>query len=134
MVLADGASPFHRRSSVDRLEEAFQMRDGAERVTGALAHAGRTIEPAPGRHVRNHEAIAGDEGPPLQMVVQHLVVTLGFPAVPVRGVIQALRCRELEMHGLAGVGAQARGDKQQPGEQLRPVLGFARNLSVFSAR
>jgi hypothetical protein len=33
-----------------------------------------------------------------------------------------IRCGELDMHRLAGEKTQARGDEQQPGEQLRLVF------------
>ena len=86
-----------------------------------LQHARRTVEPAPGRDVGDGVAVADDEIASFQMIVQHLVVPLGLTAIAVERVVEALGRRELEMHGLAGKRPEARGDEQQPGEQLRPV-------------
>jgi hypothetical protein len=105
------------------------MRVGTERIIGALAYAGGAIEPSPGRYIGNRVTVVDDEVSPLQVVVQHLVVPLGFAAIAIHGVIEALRRGELEMYGLAGERAEARGDKQQPGKQFRPVLGLAEELA-----
>src|SRR5271165_2139219 len=65
------------------------------------------------------------------MLVQHLVVPLGLAAIAVHRVVEALRRRELEMHGLAGERTEARGDEQEPGEQLWPVRRGAEELARF---
>jgi hypothetical protein len=105
------------------------MRVGPERVIGALAHARHAIEPSPRRHVGNSVAGADDEGLPLQAVVQHLVLPLGFSAIPIRGVIEAFWRGELKMQGLVGERAETRGNKQQPGKPFRPVLSLAEELA-----
>ena len=134
MILADGACPLDGRPSINGLEKTLQMRVGSERIIGALAHAGRAIEPTPSRHIGNRIAVADDEVPPFQVVVQHLVMPLGFPAVSIHGVIEALGCGELEMHGLAGERAEARGDEQHQDSSSARSSGLPRNLPVFSAR
>ena len=63
------------------------------------------------------------------MVVQHLVVPFRLAPVTVHGIVEALGRGELEMHGLAGERAEARGDEQQPGQQLGPVLRRAEELA-----
>ena len=110
MILADSARPLDRRPRVDGLEETLQMRVRAERIVGALADAGRAIEPSPGRHVGDRVAVADDEVAPFQVVIQHLIMPLGFAPIAVPGVVEPLGRGELEMHGLAG--ERARGPKR----------------------
>src|SRR3546814_6894811 len=48
--------------------------------------------------------------------------------IPVHRIVEVPGRRELEMHGLAGERAEARGEEQEPGEQLRSVFGRAQKL------
>ena len=75
--------------------------NGAERIVRALAHARGAVEPAPGRHVRDRVGVADDEVAPCEMIVQHLVMTLGLAPVAVHRIVEAFRRGELEMHRLA---------------------------------
>jgi hypothetical protein len=61
-------------------------------------------------------------------LVQELVVAFRLLEVPVHRVVEIPGRSELEMHGLAGERAEARGDEQEPGEQLRSVFGRAQKL------
>src|SRR3546814_5253664 len=57
-----------------------------------------------------------------------LVVALRLAPIPVHRIVEVPGRRELEMHGLAGERAEARGEEQEPGEQLRSVFGRAQKL------
>jgi hypothetical protein len=62
------------------------------------------------------------------MVVQHLIVPLRLAAVPVHGIADPFWRHVLEMHRLPGKWAEARGDEEQPGEELWPVLGLTEEV------
>jgi len=63
------------------------------------------------------------------VIVQHLVMPLGFAPVAIPGVIEPLGRGELEMNGLARERPEARANEQKPGQQFRPFLGLAEELA-----
>ena len=134
MILSDCARTRHRGPRVHRLKEAPQMRIPSERIVRSLHHASGTIKPAPSRHIRDGVGVPNDEGAVRKMVIQHLIVPLRLASVTVDGVAESFGRHMLEMHSLAGEWAEARGDEEQPGEELRPVPRCAEEFPVFSAR
>src|SRR3546814_13724542 len=65
------------------------------------------------------------------MLVEHLVMAVDLAAVAVDRIGQLLRCGELEVHRLAGIGPDAAGDEEQPGQQFRPVGRAAGEAAGF---
>jgi hypothetical protein len=63
------------------------------------------------------------------VIVENLIVPLRLAAVTIGRVVQALGRGELEVHRLPGERPQSRGDEEQPGQQLRPILGRAQKLA-----
>ncbi|MNT98214.1 hypothetical protein D3C72_2407470 [compost metagenome] len=56
------------------------------------------------------------------MLVQHLIVPIGFAAVTVDGVVQAIGRGKLKVHRLARERPQTRGNEEQPRQQLGPIF------------
>lgn len=129
MVFADLSGASDGGSRIDGLEQPVQIGERPQRIVGALPHARGAVEPAPGRDVGDGIGFADDEASAFKVFVQDLVVAFRFAAVPVHRVVEAPGRSELEMHSLAGERAEARGDEQEPGEQLPSVFGRAQKLS-----
>jgi len=121
MILFDCVRTRRRGPRVHGLKEALQMRIPSERIVRAFHYASGTIEPAPSRHIRDGIGVPNDEGAVREMVIQDLIVPLRLASVTVDGVAEPFGRHMLEMHSLAGGWAEARGDEEQPGEELRPV-------------
>jgi len=121
MILFDCVRTRRRGPRVHGLKEALQMRIPSERIVRAFHYASGTIEPAPSRHIRDGIGVPNDEGAVREMVIQDLIVPLRLASVTVDGVAEPFGRHMLEMHSLAGEWAEARGDEEQPGEELRPV-------------
>ena len=110
---------------LDPREPALEIGVGGQRLVLARQHCGGTIQPAPGRDVDDGVVVADDVVAAGHVVVQDLVVALGLATIPVDRVGHFLGCRALEMDGLAGERPEARGDEEEPGEELGPVGGRA---------
>src|SRR3546814_278525 len=104
------------------------VRERREWIFGVLPHARSAVEPAPGGDVGDGVGFADNIGPAFEVFVQDLVVALRLAPIPVHRIVEVPGRRELEMHGLAGERAEARGEEQEPGEQLRSVFGRAQKL------
>lgn len=117
--------PRHRGTRLDGREQPGEVRVGRQRLGLALEHARGTIEPSPSRDVGDRVALADDPVAPGEVVVEHAVVALRLATVAVAGVVRALGRGEPEVHRLARERAEPRGDEQEPGEQLGPVLRHA---------
>src|ERR1700733_9157954 len=83
MVLAYSPGADGGGTRIDGLEQPLQIRKGGEWILLALAHPGGAVEPAPGRDVGDRIGVADDVVAALQMVVQHLVMALGLPAIAI---------------------------------------------------
>ncbi len=54
-----------------------------------MHHARRMVDPAPKRYIGDRITVANNEIAARQMVLNYLVMPLGFPPVAVDGVVQA---------------------------------------------
>jgi hypothetical protein len=68
------------------------------------------------------------------VVIEHLVVPLGFAPIPVDRVVKAFRRSILKMYGLPRKGAKASPRKKSHESSSGRSSGLPRNRPVFSAR
>jgi hypothetical protein len=77
------------------------------------------------RHVGDRIAAADDVVALRQMIIKDGVVPFDLAPVAVHDMGKLFRSGVLKMHGLAGKRTDSRRDKEQPGQQFRPIAGRA---------
>jgi hypothetical protein len=55
------------------------------------------------------------------LTVEYAIVALRFAAMSVDGVVEAVRARKLEMHGLPREGPEACSEEEKPRQELASV-------------
>ena len=93
MIGPDGASTRNGRACLDRVEPLLDIRIRGERIALAFHDAGRTIDPAPKRHVGDRVTVADKEIAAGEMVFDHLIMPLRLAPVAVARIVQSLRER-----------------------------------------
>src|SRR5271156_70729 len=74
-------------------------------------------------------SLTDDVRSPFEMVVQDLLVAVRLAPIAVYRVVESLGRGELKVYGLTGKRSKAGRDEQQPGEQLRTILGSTQELA-----
>lgn len=114
MLHPDRFGPGRCRAGINRLEPALGIRKISQGVVGTFHDPYCAHQLAPGGDVGECIFIADDVFAALQMLVEHLLMTLDLPTVTVNRIVIARRRGVLEMHRLPGERAPPRGDEKQP--------------------